>query len=105
MCPKNTFLDQAVYQLWWLSLTKDMQTEQLLCWSGMTNTEHSTTSSSNEKEHILVLFLDQMNNLKPKKNLKDVLTPNFRPFRFVLKKIYIDLCMFQSSATSEAEGI
>jgi len=27
---------------------KDMQTEQLLCWSGVTDTEHSTTSSSNE---------------------------------------------------------
>jgi len=24
-----------------------MQIEQLLCWSGMTDTEHSTTSSSN----------------------------------------------------------
>jgi len=32
------------------SLTKDMQTEQLLCWSGMADTEHSTTSSSNEEE-------------------------------------------------------
>jgi len=27
-----------------------MQTEQLLCWSGMTDTEHSTTSGSNEDE-------------------------------------------------------
>jgi len=27
-----------------------MQTEQLLCWSGVTDTEHSTTSSSNEEE-------------------------------------------------------
>jgi len=27
---------------------KDMQTEQLLCWSGMTDTEH-TTSGSNEE--------------------------------------------------------
>jgi len=26
-----------------------MQTEQLLCWSGMTDTEHSKTSSSNEE--------------------------------------------------------
>jgi len=26
-----------------------MQTEQLLCWSGMTDTEHSITSSSNEE--------------------------------------------------------
>jgi len=32
-------------------MTKDMQTEQLLCWSGMTNTEH-TTSGSNEEEII-----------------------------------------------------
>jgi len=35
--------------LWWPSLTKDMQTEQLLCWSGMTDTEHST-SGSNKKD-------------------------------------------------------
>jgi len=36
--------------LWLLSLTKDMLTEQLLCWSGMTDTEeHSTTSGSNEE--------------------------------------------------------
>jgi len=34
----------------WPSLTNDMQTEQLLCWSGMTDTEHSRTSSSNEEE-------------------------------------------------------
>jgi len=27
-----------------------MQTEQLLCWSGMTNTEHRTTSGSNEED-------------------------------------------------------
>jgi len=27
-----------------------MQTDQLLCWSGMTDTEHSTTSNSNEEE-------------------------------------------------------
>jgi len=27
-----------------------MQTEQLLCWSGMTDTEHSTTFSLNEEE-------------------------------------------------------
>jgi len=30
-------------------LTKDMLTEQLLCWSGMTGTEHKTTSSSSEE--------------------------------------------------------
>jgi len=29
---------------------KDMQTEQLLCWSGVIDTEHSTTSDSNEVE-------------------------------------------------------
>jgi len=40
---------QAVYPLWRPSLTKYMQTEQLLCWSGMTDTEH-TTSDSNEKD-------------------------------------------------------
>jgi len=27
-----------------------MQTEQLLCWSGMTDSEHSTTSCSNKEE-------------------------------------------------------
>jgi len=42
-------MGQAVYPLWWpSSLTKDMQTEQLLCWSDVTDTEHSTTSGSNE---------------------------------------------------------
>jgi len=30
-----------------------MQTEQLQCWSGMTSTEHSTTSSSIEEEETL----------------------------------------------------
>jgi len=29
-----------------------MQTEQLLCWSGMTDTEHSKTSNSNEEAQI-----------------------------------------------------
>jgi len=37
----------SLYKL--ANLTKDMQTEQLLCWSGMTDTEHRTTSSSNEE--------------------------------------------------------
>jgi len=41
---------QAIYSLWWSSLTKDMQTEQFLCWSDMTDTEH-TTSGSNEEEY------------------------------------------------------
>jgi len=35
--------------MWWPNLTKDMQTEQLLCWSGMTDVKHSTTSGSNEE--------------------------------------------------------
>jgi len=36
-----------------LNLTKVMQTEQLLCWSGTTDTEHISiiiTSSSNEED-------------------------------------------------------
>jgi len=36
--------------LWWLNLTKDMQTEQLLCWSGMTDTEHYSTTSGLDEE-------------------------------------------------------
>jgi len=38
---------------------KDMQTE--LCWSGMTDTEHSTTSHSNKKDRFLRLlhYLEQ----------------------------------------------
>jgi len=44
---------QAVYPLWEPSLTIDMQTEQLLCWSGMTDTH--TTSGSNEEGVILCL--------------------------------------------------
>jgi len=39
---------QAIYPLWWPSLTKDVQTEQLLCWSGMTDTEHITSGSNEE---------------------------------------------------------
>jgi len=35
--------------LWWPSLTKDMQIEQLLRWSGMTGTEHSTSGSIEEE--------------------------------------------------------
>jgi len=31
-----------------------MQTEQLLCWSGMTDTEHSTTSGLNEEDCYVV---------------------------------------------------
>jgi len=33
-------------------MTKDMQTEQLLRWSGMADTEHSSTSTSNEEDKI-----------------------------------------------------
>jgi len=39
---------QTFNPLWWPSLTKGMQTEQLLCCSGMTDTEHIITSGSNE---------------------------------------------------------
>jgi len=35
---------QAVYPLWRPSMTKDMQAEQLLYWSGMTDTEHVNNS-------------------------------------------------------------
>jgi len=45
--------------LWWPSLMKDMSTEQLLCWSCMTDTELSTISGSNEEKDIkcLVMFI------------------------------------------------
>jgi len=49
------------------SPVKYMQTGQLLCWSGMTDTEHKT-SSSNEKEarkvdrHILLKFYNKPNS-------------------------------------------
>jgi len=33
------------------SLTKDVQTEQLLCWSGMADTEHTTSGSNEEEPH------------------------------------------------------
>jgi len=39
-----------------------MLTKQLLCWSGMTDTEHSATSRSNEEEEEeehLVFFHDK----------------------------------------------
>jgi len=32
---------------------KDMQTEQLLCWSGMKDTEHSIMSGLNEEDPFL----------------------------------------------------
>jgi len=40
----------------WPSLMKDMRTEQLLCWSGMTDTEHSITSGSNEEASQLISY-------------------------------------------------
>jgi len=40
------------------SLTKDMQTEPLLCWSGRTDTEHSLTSGLNE---VVVYLTDSFN--------------------------------------------
>jgi len=46
-----------------------MQTEQLLCWDGMTDPEHSTTSSSNEEVKVALLFV-------VKKNY-DILKPRF----------------------------
>jgi len=36
--------------MWWPSLTKDMQTKQLLCWSGMTDIKH-TIADSDEEDH------------------------------------------------------
>jgi len=42
--------------LWWPSLTEDMQTEQLLYWSGMTDTEHKT-SGLNEEDKLEVGLL------------------------------------------------
>jgi len=47
---------KAVYPLWCPSLTKDMQTEQLLCWSGMTDTEHTTSGSNEENVNRQLLF-------------------------------------------------
>jgi len=56
LCPWERHLTQSPIlgpnsvPLWWPSLTKDIQTEQLLCWSGTTDTEYSTTSGSNKEE-------------------------------------------------------
>jgi len=54
--------------LWWPSLTKDMQTEQLLCWSGTTDTEHGATSGSNE-----VVVVGQQPGLNQESNLRPFL--------------------------------
>jgi len=35
---------------------KDLQTEQLLCWSGMTDTEHRTTSRLNKEEEYRMFY-------------------------------------------------
>jgi len=42
--------------LWWPSLTKDMQTEQLLCWSSMTDTEHTTSGSNEDFTTISIVY-------------------------------------------------
>jgi len=34
----------------WPRLTKDMQTEQRLCWNDMTDTDHTTSGSKEEEE-------------------------------------------------------
>jgi len=39
-----------------LSLTKYMQTEQLLCWSGMADTEHTTSGSNVEAVFTRMIF-------------------------------------------------
>jgi len=43
--------------LWWPSLTKGMQTQQLLCWSGMTDTEHNKFGSNEEAIKVLTISL------------------------------------------------
>jgi len=43
-----------------------MQTEQILCWSGMTDTDQSTTSRSNE---VVVVNYPNKNFLTPEKSL------------------------------------
>jgi len=45
--------------LWWPRLTKDMQTLQFLCWNGMTDTEPSTTSGSNEEGYKTTQILNK----------------------------------------------
>jgi len=37
--------------------TKDVKTEQLLCWRGMTDTEHNATSGSNKVVFVKCLAL------------------------------------------------
>jgi len=46
-------IPRSLLVLWWPSLTKDMQTEQLLCWRGMTDTKLST------KINLKLLTLEQ----------------------------------------------
>jgi len=46
--PDERHANKAASVLEWYD--RHRQTKQLLCWSGMTDTEHSTTSSSNEEE-------------------------------------------------------
>jgi len=45
-----------------------MQTEQLLCWSGMTDTEH-TTSGSNEEEEGYLHTCSKMTSIRQSANI------------------------------------
>jgi len=51
---------QAIYSLWWPNLTKDKQTEQLLCWSGITDTEHTASGSNEEDIKIVRLSIEHL---------------------------------------------
>jgi len=45
-----------VVSLWWPSLTKDMQTEQLLCWSDMTDTEQWVQHLAQTKKNTKIIY-------------------------------------------------
>jgi len=62
-----------------------MQTEQLLCWSGKTDTEHSATSSSNERRRSNIKR--QLGSAKPELELQtrlNVLQQRFKKFKVLL---------------------
>jgi len=63
---------QAVYPLWWPSLTKGMQTQQLLRWCGMINTEHTIFGSNKEVPLYRLKNLRPYSKSKLKLNLKKV---------------------------------
>jgi len=42
------------------SLTKDMQTEQLLYWSGMTDTKHATSGLNEEEAISKIIIANQL---------------------------------------------